>query len=52
MKQKHPFWKGKAVYAALGLVVAGAALASFLAINSMMVKLGTADSAHSGVSSE
>ena len=45
MKQQHPFWKGKAVYAALGLVVAGAALASFLAINSMMVKLGTADSA-------
>lgn len=33
MKQQHPFWKGKAVYAALGLVVAGAALASFLAIN-------------------
>lgn len=52
MKQKHPFWKGKAVYAALGLVVAGAALASFLAINSMMVKLGTADSAPSGVSSQ
>lgn len=52
MKQKHPFWKGKAVYAALGLVVAGAALASFLAINSMMVKLGTADSAPSGISSQ
>lgn len=52
MKQQHPFWKGKAVYAALGLVVAGAALASFLAINSMMVKLGTADSAPFGASSQ
>ena len=34
------FWKGKGFYLALTLVIAGAAMASFLAINSMMDKLG------------
>lgn len=42
MKEKNQFWKGKGFYAALTLVVMGAAFASFLAINSMMSKLGTA----------
>ncbi len=45
MNQKKHFWKGKGFYLALALVVAGAAMASFLAINSMMAKLGAADSA-------
>ena len=35
-------WKGKGVYLALTLVIAGAASASFLTINSMMDKLGAA----------
>ncbi len=42
-KSQHSksFWSGKGFYAALTLVIAGAAAASFLAINSMMAKLGT-----------
>lgn len=35
------FWSGKGFYLALTLVIAGAATASFLAINSMMSELGT-----------
>ncbi len=38
------FLKGKGFYAALTLVIAGAALASFLAINNMMDTLGTKNS--------
>lgn len=44
MKNDHrfqSFWKGKGFYLALTLVIAGAATASFLAINSMMDRLGT-----------
>lgn len=36
------FWSGKGFYLALTLVIAGAATASFLAINNMMDSLGTA----------
>lgn len=41
-KNRHArdFWKGKGFYLALALVIAGAATASFLAINSMMNHLG------------
>ena len=39
--QSRSFWKGKGFYLALTLVVAGAAMASFLAINTMMNKLQT-----------
>jgi murein DD-endopeptidase MepM/ murein hydrolase activator NlpD len=35
------FWQGKGFYLALALVVAGAALTSFLAINGMVEQLGT-----------
>lgn len=40
-KDRHAkdFWKGKGFYLALALVVAGAATASFLAINSMMSRM-------------
>ncbi len=40
-KDRHAkdFWKGKGFYLALALVIAGAATASFLAINSMMSRL-------------
>lgn len=40
-QNKSQFWKGKGFYLALALVVAGAALASFLAIDSMMTRLQT-----------
>lgn len=43
MKQQQYFWKGKAFYVALALIVAGAAGASFLAINSMMSALDTTE---------
>ena len=39
-QESKSFWKGKGFYLALTLVIAGAATASFLAINSMMDKLG------------
>ena len=39
-QESNSFWKGKGFYLALTLVIAGAATASFLAINSMMDKLG------------
>ena len=42
---RRQFWSGKGFYAALALLVAGAATASFLAINSMMSRLSAADSA-------
>lgn len=40
-KNRHAkdFWKGKGFYLALALVIAGAATASFLAINSMMSRM-------------
>lgn len=40
-KDRHAkdFWKGKGFYLALALVIAGAATASFLAINSMMSRM-------------
>ena len=41
-QESKSFWKGKGFYLALTLVIAGAATASFLAINSMMDKLGAA----------
>lgn len=42
MNQRNTkFWRGKGFYLALTLVVAGAALASFLAIDSMMTHLRT-----------
>jgi len=46
MNMKKPqhakgFWSGKGFYLALTLVIAGAATASFLAINNMMDSLGT-----------
>ena len=38
-QKKGHFWNGKGFYLALTLVIAGAAMASFLAIDSMMTKL-------------
>ena len=35
------FWRGKGFYLALTLVIAGAATASFFAVNSMMTHFGT-----------
>lgn len=40
-QNKRQFWRGKGFYLGLALVVAGAALASFLAIDSMMTRLST-----------
>lgn len=37
------FWRGKGFYLALTLVIAGAATASFFAVNSMMTHFGTGD---------
>lgn len=45
-REQKNFWKGKGFYLALTLVIAGAATASFLAINSMMENLGAAPAPH------
>ena len=42
-KRFSGFWRGKGFYLALTLVIAGAATASFFAVNSMMTHFGTGD---------
>ena len=45
--QEKSFWSGRGFYVALALVICGSALASYLAINTMMKSLGTTDKPNS-----